>query len=467
MSRWRLGMAGAGISSIAAALAVGQLPGLSPVGTRSLGVFAFALCWWVGHVVEDAVTAVIVLITIALLRVVNTGAVLGVLGSTSVWTVIAVLVISRAVTSTGVGRRLAGLLLRHRASRPAVRLLELMLAVQSLVFVIPSAAGRTAVSMPVAQELAGSLDKDPGQGYTKASAIAMSYVPVMSNVALITGAPSVIYAVGLIKSTLGYDFTYTSWLVVFLPVTVALSLSLWALLLVVFRISLRTTDEQGAVRDPQVAPPERITAIEWKLGAVLALLITGWFFGTQLSIPIVLTSLVGMVLLVLPGVGVMRWDQALEASDLSLILLYAGGLGLATALVDSGAAAWMAKLVVGGIGTAHTTPLLVVLALIALALVLNLGISTNVATMAIVLPIALAIGPAAHVSPLWVGMVAVLANWVGLFMPYQSVTLLMTYATGQYTRHDLARVAVPFVAVSTLIMTMATLLFWPRLGYHP
>ena len=460
----KLGMGALGISLVIAAVAVGHLPGLSLAGTRALSLLGFALCWWIGRPVDEPVTAILALALIPVLGIENADSTLAVFGSSSIWTVMALLMISRAVARSGLGDRAADLLMKHLSPRPALLLLEYVFAMHALVFLLPSGPARTAIVLPATQRLNSRPGLSETPGFARASMLAAGLVPLISSIGVLTGAPSTIYAAAFFKSSLNVDLTYATWLAAFTPVAFALSAALWLVLLLTYKIRLQPLDSLAI---PAKSPTPAANGLQWRAGAVLLLLVLGWLLGPQVSLPLAVASLLGVVLLVLPGVGVLRWADAVRAVDLNLLLLFAGGLGLAGALTTSGAAQWIAGWLIRALGSVGPNAVIVFLGVVAFSAVLRLAITTNVGNLAIVLPIALAAARVTGLNPLWVGMAAVLPSWMGIVLPYQSTSVLMTYGTGTYGRYDLVKVALLLVPLAVAIMAAGALVLWPALGIRP
>lgn len=162
--------------------------------------------------------------------------------------------------------------------------------------------------------------------------------------------------------------------------------------------------------------------------------------------PILVSSLVGVVLMVLTGClkpgeiyGAVRWD---------IIFLLAGLIPLGTAMDNSGTAKWLAGqlLAVGG-----NLPGYWILLIFYLATNLLTEILSNNATVILMIPIAVEVAKNLGLNPLAFMFAVTFAASNSYLTPIGYQTNTMVYAPGGYKFLDFTRVGLPLNVVLTII----------------
>jgi sodium-dependent dicarboxylate transporter 2/3/5 len=123
-----------------------------------------------------------------------------------------------------------------------------------------------------------------------------------------------------------------------------------------------------------------------------------------IKIPTSLPAVLGACLFFLPGVTDIRWKDVESDISWSGILLIASGISLGMLVYQSGAAQWLAMLLLGNIGA---LPVLVqIISVILIVSILKLGLSSNTVTATVVIPIMIAVASQLGLSPLGIVMPA-------------------------------------------------------------
>ncbi len=172
-----------------------------------------------------------------------------------------------------------------------------------------------------------------------------------------------------------------------------------------------------------------------------------------------------MLLLLLPGLRVLTWEQALVAIRWNVIILFAISLALATALDRSGAGTWLTDATLGLLH--RPSPLALVLVLAPLVVLIRVGFLNNLGMIAAALPLAFTLAKGWDLNPVWVGMVVVLTAGPGFLLPTQTPTGMITLGYEYYTIRDYLRSGVPASIVLLLLTWAAALVYWPLVGYRP
>jgi di/tricarboxylate transporter len=155
---------------------------------------------------------------------------------------------------------------------------------------------------------------------------------------------------------------------------------------------------------------------------------------------------------------VLTTPQAYRAVSWTTVILIAGMVPLSSAFVSTGAATIIADGVLGVIGSA--SPHLALLVLCVLTMVLGQFIS-NIATVLVVAPIAVAVARELDASVLPFMMALTVAGAAAFLTPIATPVNLMVMQPGGYRFGDYWRLGLPLMAVFLAVAVVYVPLLWP------
>lgn len=448
--------------SLAAGLLVLPPPGLGTSGWRALAVLGAAIALWFSEALPAALTGLLVIVSLVLLGVIPLELGLRGFADPSMALLLGVFLLGAAMEHTGFAARLALHILRLGAGSPRRTLFCVVAATVLFVFLIPTSAGRSAILVPIAASMAGAMGLQRGSPLGKAILLAIPITSLVFSSAVMTGAISMVYAAGLFNAVLGYRWTYLSWLRTMAPVGCLTLLCACALAYALFRPARASTAEGVRYIRDELEKMGAISGREWRVAVLCALMLGLWMTSSFHHLPVAVPALLAGVLSVLPRLGVMAWAEASRRISWDTIILFAAGLASALALQETGAVDWFASRLFGWV--AALSPALMVAGVMVGVAMLRLAFSSVVAAMAVVLPIVFALARTAGVNPVWLGLVGVIASDLCLFLPMQSPTSMVAYATGYFGVRDFFRVGVVVAGILVLVTVVTALWYWPWLG---
>lgn len=171
--------------------------------------------------------------------------------------------------------------------------------------------------------------------------------------------------------------------------------------------------------------------------------------------PIVVSSVVGAILLIL--LGCITVEEAYDAIDWKIIFLLAGILSLGVALEKSGAAAIISSQIVSSVGLFGLVALVSAFYLITSLLTETMS---NNATAALLAPIAIATAASLGVSPRPFLMAITFAASSSFITPVGYQTNTMIYGPGQYKFTDFVKVGTPLNIIFWILATILIPVFW-------
>ncbi len=172
-------------------------------------------------------------------------------------------------------------------------------------------------------------------------------------------------------------------------------------------------------------------------------------------VPIVIAALGGVVAMV--ATGCLTASDAYDAVNWNVIFLLAGVIPLGLAMQETGGATFIAGLLVA---QAQTLPPVVVLAMFYLLTGLLASVITPVASVVLLLPVAVDTARSIGGEPFSFVLAVTFAASTAFMTPVGYQTNLMVYTPGGYRFTDYVRVGAPLQALLTVVTTLGIALYW-------
>jgi len=186
---------------------------------------------------------------------------------------------------------------------------------------------------------------------------------------------------------------------------------------------------------------------------IMALVLLPVIFG---FIPIAISAVIGVVLMILTGC--LNMEEAYRSVEWKAIFLIAGMLPLGIALEQSGAARFMADLVVSAIGDLGS---LTVMAGLFLLAALASQVMPNPAVALLLSPIALNTASDLGISPFPLMMTVAVSSSAAFLSPVGHSANVLVMGAGGYRFSDYIRVGLPLTLVILIVSLLTIPIFWP------
>jgi len=416
---------------------------LSAPGRVSIGVMLFCLVLWISEPVPFHITGFLGMILLALFKAGSFPEVIRLgFGNDTLIFFIGVLIISACVTRSGLGQRLSLLVLRLTGNKTHHILLGMLIAGAVISMWLTTLAA-AALLVPLALSIAREAGLKKGKSaFGKALFIAVVWGSLLGGPATPAGSGANPLALGFIREMLGIELSFTDWMVYGIPCMLALILPAWGILLLFFKPEIKTLGKssEDLKRDYLALPP--LSRDEKSTLAIFLLTVLLWLTGKPLgrllgmSIPTSLPAILGGCLFFLPGVSSVTWDEVQKDISWSGILLIGSGISLGMLMYQSGAAQWLATLLLSNI--ASLSAFSRILAVILIVSALKLGLSSNTVTATVVIPIMIALAGQQGLSPLGLVIPAAMSMNAAYILVTSSPTGVIPYSTGWFSIRDMA-----------------------------
>jgi solute carrier family 13 (sodium-dependent dicarboxylate transporter), member 2/3/5 len=439
---------------------------LTSDGRMTLTVFALAVCAWAFTSVDDTYVALGAGTGLVLLGVMPTEQFFATLGDDVVWLLVAACVMAVAITSSGLSQRVAGwLVCGARTPWQLVHLVTAALVVTA--FAVPSTSGRAALALPIFLALARALAGH--RGLIKVLALVFPTVILLSAVGSLIGAGAHLVTSMIVQTATGTGFSFTRWLLLGLPLALVSSHLAAELVLRLFSSRVdRSARLDLQIQDLEERPGQLTGSLsvgESRAALLLAVTVVLWCTEDLHGIHPAIVALGGALVATSPRYGIVKLKKALPQVPWSLLLFMAATLALGNALLNSGAAHYVADGVFGSGRFASPVPFMVLVVLVSTAA--HLLIQSRSARSAVLIPVVVALAPGAGVDIAAAAFASTAAAGFCHTLPSSAKPVALfsgIEGVDTYTPADLRRLSVWLAPLSAALVLLFAFFIWPLLG---
>ncbi len=447
--------------------------GMTGGAWRTTAVAVLMAVWWITEALPIPATALLPLALFPALGVAPVAAASAPYANPVIWLFLGGFLIAIAIERCGLHRRLALGILRAVGTRPANLIGGFMLGTAFLSMWISNTA-TVLMMLPMALSVLALVDRETADGaadpnFAVALLLGLAYAANIGGLGTLIGTPPNALLAGFMSESLGVQIGFGQWMLVGVPL-VAVSLPLcWLLLVrVLYPLRIDTLVGGAEVIQREAAGLGPVGRAEWTVGIVTAATATAWVTRPLLE-PFVpglndtSIAVAGALLLFLvpvdwrKGEFPLTWNAA-ERLPWAVLLLFGGGLSLASAIQETGLAAWIGA-AMQGIGA---WPLVgVVLAVTAVVIFLT-ELTSNTATAASFLPVAAALAAGIGAAPLQLAIPTVLAASCAFMLPVATPPNAIVYGSERVSLPQMVRAGIWLNLLFIGLITAAVFLLVPR-----
>jgi len=432
---------------LALAVYLVPLPGLRASGHAALSLLVFAVTMWATEAVPLAVTSLIILFAQPLIGVESfENAVIG-FANPILFLMIGGFIMAEALRKSGLAQRFTYYLLGRLGTSPERGLFVSIFSTGLLSAWIENVVA-FAMLLPIIKEIVDIMGcSEPERGksnYAKAMILGASFGSLAGGFGTEIGtAPNLMAAAYT-------SIPFLNWMIFGLPLSIAMLLVTWFLLMRIFPSEVRALENGDALIGERIRMMGSMSRDEKLSAGILLFAILLWVTAGFTGINSYSVSLIAAVMFIFAGV--ITWKDAQKNIDWGLVVFFGGALSLGSALLKTGAAAWIIDKLVGMLGSDPST-VIVMLVLMAVAVIIT-QVMSNIALSAILVPLSVTLASAQH-QPIGVYAVPVaIACSLSFMLPMADPTVAMAYGSGYVKLRDIPRAGIPIIAVGIILTVL-------------
>jgi sodium-dependent dicarboxylate transporter 2/3/5 len=427
----------------------GNLVALTANGKACLAILAFAVTLWVTETLPFAATSLLVVLLIPAFGIAEYRTIVRAgFGDPVITFFIGVLILSAAFTQSGLGTRLTYLVLLRVGTRTD-RVLLGVLTVGTLISMWITDMAVAAMLLPLGVGLLQDAGLRPGvSNFGRSLMIATAFGPLIGGIATPAGTAANIVAIAQLKQLAHVDVSFGRWMILGTPASLLMIPFAWWILRWLFPPEidrLPITSDAVRTRLREIGP---LRPAETRTLFVFAVVVTLWLIeplleqwsGGRIVLPVEAVGLAGGVAMFLPGIRVLTWKQAEAQVDWGGLMMIVAGLSLGLAVFDSGAARWLAWVLLGQITSVPDAlrPFVIVLAVAGL----HLLFSSNTVTASIIIPILVALATDLRLDPWTTVAPAAFTSSLAFVLVSEGPTTIIPYSSGYFSIKDMAKAGI-------------------------
>ncbi len=429
--------------------------GLTPQGQRALAVMALAVVLWATETVPIAVTGIVGIVLLVLVKgVPGVEEALYGFGQPVTYFLVGILTLGLAVQRSGLAERMAVYLIQLAGGSPRLLYVQMLVSFAALTFALPSASTRGVIMVHVYEQVMAHWQIPRESPLSKSVMMAMGSLNRLGSTALLAGGITPVVA----SSLLG-DFSWTRWFVLMaMPFYTILFFGGIALFFF-YRsgFDLKPAPVGNLLQTGPMSLAEK-KAAAIALGTALL-----WFTDFAHGLPPAVPALIAMGIILLPGIGLLSWRDFEQNLGWSNFFVIATSLSLAQALVASGAAAWFADTLVGSVGGLRGSPFLLLLALAGASAFVRLMMPNISGYLAFLIPVAMSTGQSLGLNPLVCGLTVVVVGDAVVFYPAGSTASVFIFQRADIKSQEVFRFGLIMTAIAIAVVFLI-LPYWNLAG---
>ncbi len=449
--------------------------GLSNEANAVLASTFWIAIWWVTEAIPIAVTALLPIVLFPLSGGLDLASTSSSFGHKYVFLYMGGFIIALAIEKWRLHKRIAINIINLIGTDIRKIILGFMVATAFLSMWISNTA--TAVMMlPIGLAIINQLNDNPNTVqnenlvFGKALMLSIAYSASIGGIATLIGTPPNLVLAGVVSDVYGYEITFLQWLVFGLPISIVLLFISWKYL-TRYAFSFKQVEFPGGRKEIRrlldelgsISYEEKVVAI---LFASTAFCWITRSFILQKMFPEIDDTIIAVffaiILFLLPSKNrkerIINWEEAVKI-PWGIILLFGGGMALATGFEVSGLALWIGNQITVLAGF----PLLTLIFILILAVNFLTEITSNLATTAMLLPILAAVAFSMDVHPFVLMVGAAVAASCAFMLPVATPPNAIVFGSGYLRIPDMVKKGVIMNLLSIVILVLFVYFLLPIL----
>ncbi len=449
--------------------------GLSPEARAILASTAWIAIWWITEAIPIAITALLPIVLFPLSGGLDLGTTTESFGHKYIFLYMGGFIIAIAIEKWNLHKRIALNIINFIGSDIKKIILGFMVATAFLSMWISNTA-TSVMMLPIGIAIITQLKDNPNtienenRLFGKALMLAIAYSASIGGIATLIGTPPNLVLAGVVLNTYGYEITFLQWFMFGFPITLVLLFICWKYL-TTYAFKFEQKEFPGGKTEikrllkslGKISYEEKLVAVVF--GATAFFWITRSLLFDKL-IPrlddTIIAIIFAIVLFLIPSKDkrqqLMAWEDAVKL-PWGIILLFGGGMAIASGFESSGLAVWLGNQMTAFAGL---TTIILILLLIAAVNFLT-EITSNLATTAMLLPVLAPMAVTVDIHPFILMVGAAVAASCAFMLPVATPPNAVVFGSGYLRIPDMVSKGFVMNVISIIILTLFVYFLLPVL----
>jgi len=448
------------------------LENFTRINYAMLAIFAAAIILWITESIPNYLTSLVLIIAMVLTQVTTDKVAYAQLGHPVMWLNILSFVLASMLVKTQVAKRFALWLVVRFGKNSSWVIFSFIIINVVLSAFISATTAKATILLPIFMVIAAIYGArgDHRNNFGRNLVLQNLFQINIGASAFITGSGANLLAGALIAGALGKElFSYQDWFIAAFPLAMILILIGWVVgTKIIFPIKSheRLPQIEGGIQylRNELEKMGKMKPVEYRAVAIFVAVLALWATDKQHGIDQTAVAFMGAVVALLPGIGIVKWNDV----DIPwhLMLFSAGAYTLGAGLDATGLPATIVNTSFDSMGISAETPFWV-LYLLLTSLMLFSALIFQSKTMRALIFVPIAIGVAQKFGYPIMSLsfpVALLIEHVYV-MPFNSKPAALLYTTNQYSYIDTIKYGMTMMLIAWVMIMIwgETVLKW--LGY--
>lgn len=431
-----------------------------------LGITIWIAIWWITEAAPIAITSLLPIILFPITGILSVADTTAAFGDKYVFLYLGGFILAIAIEKWNLHKRIALRIISLIGTNIYKIILGFMVATAFLSMWISNTA--TAVMMlPMAMSIVSELKDNPTTDvnensiFGKALMLSIAYAASIGGIATLIGTPPNLVFAGFVQKSYGIEISFWQWFKFGLPISILLLAIAWFYLTrVAFKFKQvefpggkkeieRLLKSLGAIKKEEkiVLLVFIVTALCWITRSFLLQKIIPQIDDTFIAIA------AAVILFIIPSskkeVPLMVWEDAVKI-PWGIILLFGGGMALATGFKTTGLALWLGN----QMGLLKGISLLTLVFIIVILVNFLTEVTSNLATTAMLMPVLAPIALNLEVNPYILMVATTVAASCAFMLPVATPPNAVVFGSGYLKISDMIKSGFWLNIISVIIVTL-------------
>ncbi len=453
--------------------------GLNPEARAVLASTSWIAIWWMTEAIPIPATSLLPIILFPLTNSLDIAATTSAYGNGTIFLFMGGFMIALTMEKWNLHRRIALSIISVVGTNTNLIILGFMVSTGFLSMWISNTATAMmmvpiglAIIYQVAEALKDRPEIDTSQEnfkFGKALMLGIAYSASLGGISTLIGTPPNTLLAGAINTTYGIDLSFARWMLFGVPISWTFILITWVYLVkFAYPSEFKNLPGGKEVIGNEKLALGKASYEEKAVFIVFILAALSWISRSFLLEKInpniddtMIAIIAALILFAIPsknkpGDRLLDWNTALKL-PWGILLLFGGGLAIASGFVESGLSAWMGEQLIALQGV-H---LLMILIIVGTLVIFLTEVTSNTATASMMFPIMAALAFALDIHPYSVMIVAAVSASCAFMLPVATPPNAVVFGSGYIRIQDMAKAGFLLNVVGIFLVSLAVYFLLP------